>query len=307
VEFDEGLNTAIKKLRQALLDSADSPIYIETLPRRGYRFIAPVTGAFVGPNENAGSISEEDAAGRNGAEASNRASEGAFGSKRGVLGRLSALRYIAFAAIVVVLAGIAIFVRYRATGHTAAIAASGTRLTRITQNGRVREMAISPNGQYVTYAVREGLTQSLWIREVRSGNELQLLAPDTVNFSGLAFSPDGASGYFIRSEKNNPVFSYLCRMPSAGGSVEQLIRDADSPVSSRQTANSSCTRAGIRAAISPRCALRTEMGRTTTCFSAWLGIRFMKRGPPGLRTTVWSRFRYISSAKNHVLSCMRFR
>jgi DNA-binding winged helix-turn-helix (wHTH) protein/tetratricopeptide (TPR) repeat protein len=42
VEFDKGLNTAVKKLRQALLDSADSPIYIETLPRRGYRFIAPV-------------------------------------------------------------------------------------------------------------------------------------------------------------------------------------------------------------------------------------------------------------------------
>src|SRR5438105_4484328 len=36
VEFDEGLNTAVKKLRQALLDSADSPIFIETLPRRGY-------------------------------------------------------------------------------------------------------------------------------------------------------------------------------------------------------------------------------------------------------------------------------
>jgi Tol biopolymer transport system component/DNA-binding winged helix-turn-helix (wHTH) protein len=39
VEFDHGLNTAIKKLRQALDDSAGSPRYIETLPRQGYRFI----------------------------------------------------------------------------------------------------------------------------------------------------------------------------------------------------------------------------------------------------------------------------
>ena len=42
VDFDEGLNTAIKKLRYALGDSAENPIFIETVPRRGYRFIAPV-------------------------------------------------------------------------------------------------------------------------------------------------------------------------------------------------------------------------------------------------------------------------
>jgi eukaryotic-like serine/threonine-protein kinase len=44
VDFDNSLNTAINKLRDALGDSADSPRFIETLPRRGYRFIAPVTG-----------------------------------------------------------------------------------------------------------------------------------------------------------------------------------------------------------------------------------------------------------------------
>jgi Tol biopolymer transport system component/DNA-binding winged helix-turn-helix (wHTH) protein len=42
VEFEHGVNTAIKKLRQALGDSADNPRFIETLPRKGYRFIAPV-------------------------------------------------------------------------------------------------------------------------------------------------------------------------------------------------------------------------------------------------------------------------
>jgi eukaryotic-like serine/threonine-protein kinase len=42
VDFDTGLNSAIKKLRDVLSDSADEPRYIETLPRRGYRFIAPV-------------------------------------------------------------------------------------------------------------------------------------------------------------------------------------------------------------------------------------------------------------------------
>jgi DNA-binding winged helix-turn-helix (wHTH) protein/tetratricopeptide (TPR) repeat protein len=42
VEFDDGLNTTIKKLRAALSDSADNPRFIETVPRRGYRFLAPV-------------------------------------------------------------------------------------------------------------------------------------------------------------------------------------------------------------------------------------------------------------------------
>ncbi len=44
VDFDNSLNTAINKLREALGDSADNPRFIETLPRRGYRFIAPVIG-----------------------------------------------------------------------------------------------------------------------------------------------------------------------------------------------------------------------------------------------------------------------
>ena len=56
VGFDEGLNTAIRKLRTALGDSAGNPRFIETLPRRGYRFIAPVTEttpAFGGPESAA--------------------------------------------------------------------------------------------------------------------------------------------------------------------------------------------------------------------------------------------------------------
>ena len=45
VDFSHGLNAAVNKLREALCDSADEPRYIETLPRRGYRFIAPVEEA----------------------------------------------------------------------------------------------------------------------------------------------------------------------------------------------------------------------------------------------------------------------
>src|SRR6185436_8332322 len=42
VDFEHGLHAAIQRLRQALNDSADTPRFIETLPKRGYRFLAPV-------------------------------------------------------------------------------------------------------------------------------------------------------------------------------------------------------------------------------------------------------------------------
>ena len=68
VEFDTGLNTAVRKLRSALGDDADTPRYIETLPRKGYRFIAqlfpthpPVSAALV---EAAAAISDVPSAGR---------------------------------------------------------------------------------------------------------------------------------------------------------------------------------------------------------------------------------------------------
>jgi DNA-binding winged helix-turn-helix (wHTH) protein len=52
VDFDHSLNTAINKLREALGDSASSPRYVETLARRGYRFLAPVEGANLKPQDS---------------------------------------------------------------------------------------------------------------------------------------------------------------------------------------------------------------------------------------------------------------
>jgi len=43
IDFEHSLNAAIKRLRDALGDSADSPRFVETVPRRGYRFIAPTS------------------------------------------------------------------------------------------------------------------------------------------------------------------------------------------------------------------------------------------------------------------------
>ncbi len=46
VDFDHGLNNAVMRLREVLGDSSENPRFVETIPRRGYRFIAPVAGTF---------------------------------------------------------------------------------------------------------------------------------------------------------------------------------------------------------------------------------------------------------------------
>ena len=48
VDFEAGLNAAVRRLREALNDSADTPRYVETLPRRSYRFIAPIDDPLAG-------------------------------------------------------------------------------------------------------------------------------------------------------------------------------------------------------------------------------------------------------------------
>jgi DNA-binding winged helix-turn-helix (wHTH) protein len=64
VDFEQGLNTAIKKLREALEDSAERPNYIETLPKKGYRFIAAVSfGPASGPELIAATVGTTAAAG----------------------------------------------------------------------------------------------------------------------------------------------------------------------------------------------------------------------------------------------------
>src|SRR3984957_11814868 len=76
VDFDKGLNTAVKKLRYALGDSPDKPVFIETIPRRGYRFIAPISGNGFLPEPPAGETIFPPATGKK--ESSDSRSESDF-------------------------------------------------------------------------------------------------------------------------------------------------------------------------------------------------------------------------------------
>jgi DNA-binding winged helix-turn-helix (wHTH) protein len=62
VDFDHGLSAAVNRLREALCDSAEHPRYVETIPRRGYRFIAKVDG--FGPPTSIGEPQAQPAAPR---------------------------------------------------------------------------------------------------------------------------------------------------------------------------------------------------------------------------------------------------
>ncbi|MBZ5671638.1 MAG: protein kinase [Acidobacteriia bacterium] len=105
------------------------------------------------------------------------------------------------------------------------------KIVRLTQSGKAMDVAISPDGQYVVYVLQEGEKQSLNVRQVATGSDVQILPPDVVNFAGLTFSPDGNYIYFVRSYKGTLLYNDLFQMPVLGGTPRQLVRDIDAPIS----------------------------------------------------------------------------
>ena len=93
----------------------------------------------------------------------------------------------------------------------------GMTISRITQSGNADKVAISPDGRYIVYALRDGEKQSLNVRQVATGSDVQILPPDEVVIWGLTFSPDANYIDFVRSEKNNIANTFLYRMPALGG------------------------------------------------------------------------------------------
>ncbi len=105
------------------------------------------------------------------------------------------------------------------------------KIVRLTQSGKAADVAISPEGRYVVYVLREGEMESLNVRQVATGSDVQILPPDAVTFAGLTFSPDGNYIYFVRSKETNLLYNDLYQMPVLGGTPRQLVRDIDAPVS----------------------------------------------------------------------------
>ena len=143
-------------------------------------------------------------------------------AKRG-LGKM----LMAATAMVVVIAAV---VGYKLLNRTHALNLENMQITKLTDSGKAALVAISPDGRYVVYVLREGEQQSLWMRHVATKSDVQVLAADIVDFKGVTFSPDGNFVYYVRSDKTTQNYSYLYQMPVLGGNPRQLIKDIDSPV-----------------------------------------------------------------------------
>src|SRR5579864_634179 len=106
------------------------------------------------------------------------------------------------------------------------------KISRVTQSGNASMVAISPDGHYVVYSLVEGEKQSLNVRQVATGSDVQILPPDEVLFWGLTFSPDANYIDFVRSEKNNTFNTYLYRMPVLGGAPHLVTQGGADSVGS---------------------------------------------------------------------------
>ncbi len=102
------------------------------------------------------------------------------------------------------------------------------KIIQVTDHGNAGPSALSPDGRYIVYVERDGSLESLWVRQVTTGGNVQVLAPDQAHFVAVNFTPDGNYVYFVRSDKATANFRYLYQMPVLGGSAKQLYRDVDS-------------------------------------------------------------------------------
>jgi Tol biopolymer transport system component len=119
---------------------------------------------------------------------------------------------------------------YRLLAPSGGLNLQNMQITRLTENGKAVAVAISPDGRYVVYVLRDAEKQSLRVLNVATRSDVEVLAPDVVEFAGVTFSPDGNHIYFVRSDKTTAQFRYLYEMPVLGGTPHQLIRDLDTSI-----------------------------------------------------------------------------
>jgi DNA-binding winged helix-turn-helix (wHTH) protein/Tol biopolymer transport system component len=234
VGFEDGLNTAVRKLRSALGDSSDSPLFIETVPRKGYRFVAPLNGgigdlgthpeksAQIAPLKLVGEIKP----------ARNPSQDLTQLPTHNVLSVRSRDRFELLAVVVVlviVIAGVILlgYSRWQRPASNVSV----IQEKKLEGAHTMLAAALSQDGRYVAYAPFDGLTSSVRLRQVANTGDVEILSPRKTYYVGLTFSPDGSELYLVRADEDNPGYRSLYRMPILGGQVRKLIADVDSPVS----------------------------------------------------------------------------
>jgi DNA-binding winged helix-turn-helix (wHTH) protein len=219
VDFDHGLNAAIRRLREALDDSAETPRFVETVARRGYRFIGPVDvplAPAVGPSEQVPSVAAAPSVGQ-----PVRASSAALlvVAKRQKFGVAVGV----FTVLIVLGVSFAWYLTHRPP--SAPLALKERRLTASASENPVTQGVISPDGKYLAYGDQRGLHLKL----IPTGEITNIPQPPGVSAGQWwpnAWFPDGTK--FITAG-----FELGQELPSAwvvsviGGLPRKLRDDAD--------------------------------------------------------------------------------
>lgn len=210
VDFDEGLNTAIKKLRYALGDSAESPVFIETVPRRGYRFIAPVQ-TDDDSNEQLHPVSPSNGDDPDPVEFHNHSPEPAPGDSRS---RWTSAWWFGLGVILLGICGLLYRLIFSPSLRV-------TQVTRLTNSGRTDPWArLASDGSRLFFLEREG---DHWNdRQISvAGGESMPFGPSGRNIRILALSIDQSDILFAPFTSRLPDLP-LWSMPLIGGSPHRV-------------------------------------------------------------------------------------
>jgi Tol biopolymer transport system component len=103
------------------------------------------------------------------------------------------------------------------------------RLSQLTNSGKANLATISPDGKYVVHVVNDGTQPSLWVRQVATTSDVQIVPPAEVRYIGLTFSRDGNYVFYVVYEKNNPM-GIAYQIPVLGGTPQKVAQDVDTPL-----------------------------------------------------------------------------
>jgi DNA-binding winged helix-turn-helix (wHTH) protein len=185
VDFEHGLNVAVRRLRDALGDSADAPRYIETLPRRGYRFIESVVAT--PPGTAAGTVSAI------GDAPATPESAGFVPGGR----RRERIAWTVVAVLTVVV--IALVTKLASRRPSVEPGAPLARFAvDVPESAQIGGFAISPDGRYLVFATSSQGGPALWLRSMSDPTPPVPLA-GTEDASYPFWAPDSRRlGFFAR-------------------------------------------------------------------------------------------------------------
>jgi eukaryotic-like serine/threonine-protein kinase len=103
-------------------------------------------------------------------------------------------------------------------------------ITQITNTGKAMQAAISPDGKYVLNVQNDNGLQSLWLRNIPTGSDTQIVPPAAAVYRSLIFSPDGNYVYFRKAGLSTQSEWDLYRTPVLGGTPQLILRDLDTGI-----------------------------------------------------------------------------